>query len=304
MVRVLLILLVLVGGVARADDRVALLPLDAEKGLEIYGQPVASEVARVLRGAKIEVDVIGAKMGVPDSAKLIVDGTITVGKPNKNDIVLLLRIRNPVDGVTLATVSSTAAGIANIDKAAAEVSARLMTVLQERLAALGTPAKLDGGNTGNGGNVHQVQQPPEPELRPMLAVVSMRALESDPLRAALTNQLEAQLRRVYRSPQLVDPAKMARDLATQTVKDSKLDLGMLVDIESYALEIEDSVPIARAHVRIRVSDAVGIVFDRTIVTDSIVGEKLMALPLLAERVAREVFDIARPHLRRKVAAWR
>jgi hypothetical protein len=138
----------------------------------------------------------------------------------------------------------------------------------------------------------------------MLAVVSMHAMESDPLRAALTNQLETQLRRVYRSPQLVDPARMTGELATMTVKDSKLDLGMLLEITSYTLEIEDNVPIARAHVRFRVSDAVGIVFDRVIVTDSIVGEKNMALPDLAERVAREVFDIARPHLRRKVTAWR
>lgn len=156
MPRVLAILLVLVG-VARAD-RIALLPLDAESGLEIYGQPVASEVARVLRGAKIEVDVIGAKMAVPDSAKLIVDGTIAAGKPNKNDIVLALRIRNPVDGVTLATVSSTPTGIASIDKAAAEVSARLVTVLQERLAALRaaqTNIEPDNGN----GNVHHVTQP-------------------------------------------------------------------------------------------------------------------------------------------------
>ena len=138
----------------------------------------------------------------------------------------------------------------------------------------------------------------------MLAVVSMRDMESDPLRAALTVHLDAQLRRVYRTPQLVDPAKMSRELATQTVKDQKLDLGMLLEITSYTLEIEDNVPIARANVRIRVTDAVGIVFDRVVTTDSIVGEKNLSLPLLADRVAREVLDIARPHLKRKVTAWR
>ena len=299
MVRALMIFLVLMGGVARGDDRVALLPLDAEKGLEIYGQPVASEVARALREGKIEIEVIGAKMAVPDTAKLIVDGTIAAGK-NKKDIVLSLRIRNPVDGVVLATVQSTAAGIANIDKAAADVSARLMPALRERLAALRptTPVEPDHGT------VQQVTQPPAPEPRPMLAVVSMRENESDPLRAALTIQLEAQLRKVYRTPQLVDPAKMTRELATDTVKASKLDLGMLLEITSYTLEIEDNIPIARAHVRFRVTDAVGIVFDRVVVTDSVVGEKNMSLAQLAERVAREVLDIARPHLKRKVTAWR
>ncbi len=298
MVRALMIFLVLMGGVARGDDRVALLPLDAEKGLEIYGQPVASEVARALREGKIEIEVIGAKMAVPDSAKLIVDGTIAAGK--KKDIVLSLRIRNPVDGVVLATVQSTAAGIANIDKAAADVSARLMPVLRERLAALRPTTPVDPDH----GTMHEVTQPPAPDLRPMLAVVSMRENESDPLRAALTVQLDAQLRKVYRTPQLVDPAKMTRELATDTVKSSKLDLGMLLEITSYTLEIEDNIPIARAHVRFRVTDAVGIVFDRVVVTDSVVGEKNMSLAQLAERVAREVLDIARPHLKRKVTAWR
>jgi hypothetical protein len=302
MVRVLMILVVLLCGVARAD-RVVLLPLDAEKGLEIYGQPVASEVARALRGAKIETDVIGAKMAVPDNAKLIVDGTIAAGKQNKNDVVLTLRIRNPIDGVTLATVSSTAAGIANIDKAAADVSTRLMAELQERLAALRTSTKVEPDR--DTGNVHHVARPPAPALRPMLAVVSMADVESDFLRAALTAQLDAQLRRVYRSPQLVDPAKMSRELATATVKDSGLDLGMLLEITSYSLEYtDDRVPLARAEVRIRVTDAVGIVFDRTVVTDTVVGEKTLALQQLADRVAREVFDIARPHLRRQVRAWR
>lgn len=309
MLRVLLLFVVLFGAVARAEDRasedrVALLPLDADKGLEIYGQPVASEVARAIRGAKLEIEVIGAKMAVPDSAKLIVDGTIRTSAVNKKSIVLTLRIRNPVDGVVRATVSSTAASIANIDKAAAEVSAQLMTALDKELAALHATEANPAPDTSP--RVHPVsdQGTPAPALRPMLAVVSMTDISADPLRAALTSQLDAQLRRVFRTPQLVDPAKMTRAFATRTVKDSGLDLGMILEISSYALEIEDNVPIARAHVRVRVTDAVGIVFDRVIVTDSIVGEKLMALPQLAERVAREVFDIARPHLRRQVTAWR
>lgn len=297
--RVLLILLVVMGGIARADDRVALLPLDAEATLEIYGQPVASEVARVLRAGNIETEVIGAKMAVPDSAKLIVDGTIAAGK--KNEIVLTLRIRNPVDGVTLATVSSTAAGIANIDKAASDVSARLMTVLRERLAAM---KPVDTKQPDNG-NVHQIETPPAPELKPVLAVVTMRGdNQNDPLRAALTLQLDAQLRRVYRTPQLVDPAKMTAALATRTVAESRLDLGMLLEVSAYSVEIEDGVPIARAHVRVRVTDAVEMLFDRIIVTDSVVGEKNMSMAELAARVAREVLDIARPHLKRKVKAWR
>src|SRR5215468_10544975 len=65
---------------APAGDVVALLPLDADKSLEIYGQPVASELARALVAGNVYVVVVGPRMAVPDNARLIIDGTIALGK--------------------------------------------------------------------------------------------------------------------------------------------------------------------------------------------------------------------------------
>src|SRR5512138_3792161 len=97
-----LVCLLLFGGRAYAET-IAMLPLDGEQRLEIYGQPVAAEIARALRAAGIDVVVVGAKMAVPDHAQLIVDGTIKQAGKGK-DITLSIRIRDPRDGTTLETV--------------------------------------------------------------------------------------------------------------------------------------------------------------------------------------------------------
>src|SRR5665647_1440851 len=121
-------------GRAHADDAVALLPLDADQKLEIYGQPVASELARVLIAGKIDVVVVGQKMAVPERARLIVDGTIRSGKGST--VVLTVRVRTAVDGtVLLPTMEATAPSLANIDKAAADLSARVLTSVRKHLAA-------------------------------------------------------------------------------------------------------------------------------------------------------------------------
>ena len=296
----LVVVIAMVGMLARAhaEPFVALLPLDADPKLEIYGQPVASEVARTLKGANIDIQVVGAKMAVPDQATLIVDGTIKAGKGTQ--IVMSLRIRNPVDGVVLSTVSVTAPSIATIDKAAADVSARLLPILHDKLASATKPAQPEP-TVVRDAPTPSVAKPPE--LRPLLVSISMHAAESEPLRAALTTELDAQVRKVLRTPQLADPAKMTKSLATKTVRDASLDLGIALDVHAYWVE-PGVVPIAHARVRMLVTDAVGIVFDRIIVTDSVVGEKGLDIVALSGRVAREVLDIARPHLKKKVAAWR
>ena len=97
-------------------DSVALLPLDGEKRLEIYGQPVAAELARALNGAGVEVVVVGAKMAVPEKAKLIVDGTI---KAKGQTVTLELRIRDAKDGAELEKLPPSSGQLMNIDKVAA-----------------------------------------------------------------------------------------------------------------------------------------------------------------------------------------
>ena len=85
------------------DNAIALLPLDTDRSLEIYGQPVASELARALVDASVAVVVVGPKMAVPERARLIIDGTIGVGRASS--ITIALRIRNPVDDRSTASPS-------------------------------------------------------------------------------------------------------------------------------------------------------------------------------------------------------
>src|SRR5215211_8557017 len=130
MVRSVVIWLVLLVSFARADS-IALLPLDAEKRLEIYGQPVAAEIARALKAVNLDVVVVGAKMEVPDSAQLIVDGTL---KAKGKEVTVAIRIRNPRDGTVLENVPAQSAPLANIDQAAATISAQVVPLVQKHLA--------------------------------------------------------------------------------------------------------------------------------------------------------------------------
>ena len=47
----------------------------------------------------------------------------------------------------------------------------------------------------------------------------------------------------------------------------------------------------------------GVMFDRVVVTDTVVGERKITEAELAARVAREVLAIVAPHLHRAVPAW-
>lgn len=302
MVRVLVLLALVLGAAPRAhaeapSGAVALLPLDADQRLELYGQPVASEIARALVAGKIDVVVVGPRMAVPERARLIVDGTITNGKGDA--VVLTIRVRNKVDGVVLATMQATADGLANIDKAAAELSGRVLPSVRERLAARPPPVRDVGA-------VHEVVTPPAPapvRLRPLLVAVSAADASTDRLRGPLASAFDTWARVHDREPTPTDPPMLARALASTTVKASGNDLGIALEIGGYTLE-PGAVPRARARVRVRIADTVGVVFDRVVVTDTVVGDKQMPLDALAARVAREVVDIMRPHVARSVVGWR
>lgn len=282
---------------AHADGAVALLPLDTEKKLEIYGQAVASELARVLVAGNVDVVVVGRKMAVPERARLIVDGTIMSGKGA--EVVLTVRVRNTADGTVLATMDATAPTLANIDKAAAEVASRVLPSVRQLLVAL-RPA-------GDAVRPLDDIKPPvvgtTPKLRPMLVAISAQRGDAERLRLPLTTAVTTWARKHLREPSSIDSEALSRKRVTQTVKSSASDLAIGFEILSFEIETH-GIPLGHARVRVRISDAVGIVFDRVIVTDTIVGDKLLTVEQLAERTAREVVDILRPHVKRTVAGWR
>jgi hypothetical protein len=286
-----------------AGDAVALLPLDADRSLEIYGQPVASEIARALGAGNVQVVVVGPKTAVPDRARLIIDGTIALGKASA--VTISLRIRNTVDGVVLENLSATAPGLAKIDSAAAELSARILPIVRDKLAALHRPPADDHGHViqvrspGSGAP----QNPPAPDRPVLVSVVDLRRpAGTGVLLGAFDTAVADWIRGHHREVRKLDPGKLDPRIAASSVAAAGSDLAFGFWILGFTAETAP-LPMARARVRVQITSASAVVFDRVVATDTVVGDRNLTVAELAARVAREVLAILRPHVRRSVASW-
>jgi len=294
----------LAGSVARAQpepDTVALLPLEAEGRVKLYGQPVASEIARALVAGKIDVVVLGPRTPVPERTRLIVDGSV---KTSKGDaVVVSIRIRNPVDGTVLETLTEPADSLETIDKAAAAISGRMLPLVRDRIAALHRTVAP---------NPPEVRQPPVATIEPMMLVGITAArsatIEVEPLRVALVDQVTAWTRASHRVPEPVDSKALIPKLAAKTVAARRAERAMAFEVIGFTIDyvtIEHvRVPLVHARVRVRIADATAVVFDHVIVTDTIVGERNNVPDVLAARTASAVLEILRPHMRRLEPTWR
>lgn len=306
MFRVLVIAVALFASAARVHaDTVALLPLDGEKRFELYGQPIAAEIGRALEAHGVDVVVVGAKMNVPDRAQLIVDGTIKADK--NNAITLAIRIRDPRGGTVLEMLPATAASLTVIDKAAAELSARIVPAVKNHLAALATtaqPAVVDA-------------RPPvdkrvmvDPPVTPRLpAVVTSVASPSaalpvlDFLARGLADELPRWSRQHKREARVVAAAAMSRAAAIGTTQSAGADVGVALEVLSFNVD-PGEVPLGRARARVRIVHKGTILFERVIRTDTIVGDKGITEQEMAARTAREILAIVNAQLRRLVEGWR
>ena len=211
--------------------------------------------------------------------------------------MLALRVRNPVDGTTLATTQATAQGLANIDKAATELSAKILPIVKQQILALDHPADVRVTPP----EVHPAVIAPAP-MHPLLLALTTRRPAGEPLRGALSAALGPWATAVHREPTPIDAGKLAGKLAASAVKAAGGDLALSLEVKSFEVT-PGKVPFARARVRVRIADATAVLFDRVVVTDSVLGERGSTPEVLAQRTAREVLDILRPHLRRLVASW-
>jgi hypothetical protein len=294
------------GARAAHADTIALLPLDADKRLEIYGQPVAAEVGRALKAGGIDVVIVGAKMAVPDKAQLIVDGSIKAGKGDA--ITLTMRIRDPRDGTTLETLPATAVTLTTIDKAAADLSAKIVPSVKSHLATLAKAAAVvtPPATADRPAEPTVAPRPVAPAL-PEVLVSAIAVQTGNPalelLAAAMTHELTGWARSHRHSARLVDASKLARATAPSSVGEVRAPLGVALEILSFTVD-PGAVPMARARVRLRIADATQVTFERVIRTDTIVGDRDITEQGLAARTAREVLAIANAQLRRRVTGWR
>lgn len=283
--------------IARAESEpVALLPLDADARLEIYGQPVAAEIARALTAGKLTVLVVEAKMTIPENAKLVVAGSITA---KGSAVVLGVQVRNPADGSVTDKLEEPAANVAALAKAATKLAERLLPVVKARLEVLRTTVVVD-------------PKRPPPEVRPKnsepvvllgVGVPMTASLYVEPFRQALVDDLNRALRAAHRQPSPVDASTLGKELATQTVATAGASRGMAFEILDYDIE-PGFIPLVRARVRVRIATGSQVQFDRVLTTDTIVGDKAITPGALAARAAREILTILRPHIRKLEPQWR
>jgi hypothetical protein len=289
-------------GQPASGEAVALLPLDADRSLEIYGQPVASEIARALGAGNVQVVVVGPKTAPPERARLIVDGTIALGKANA--VTISLRIRSKVDGVVLETLSATAPGLAKIDGAAAELSARILPIVRDKLAALRKPPPDDHGRVVQVRPPSRAEPAAVPPDRPVLVAIAdlRRPAGTAVLLGAFDTAVVDWVRARGREVRKLDPGKLDPKVAARSVAAEGGGVAFGFWVLGYEHDATP-LPMARARVRVQITDANAVLFDRVIATDTVVGDKGMSVPELAGRVAREVLAIMRPHVRRAVASW-
>ena len=285
---------------ARADEpqhAVALLPLDADAKLELYGQPVASELARALVQGGIEVVVVGPKMAVPAQARLVVDGTIKAGKGDT--VLITVRVRDAIVGTVYDTIPVTAASQTAMDHAAEELSAKVFPSVRGRLEAV---LEEDRKAAAPKDVKPVVTKPPVAKAQALLfAVASSSSASGDALSKALGAELVPWA--AHRHHEAKVSAALGKT-ASVTVAARRADLAIELDVLEVTIDHnDDQIPLATARVRVRISDPQSTVFDRVIVTNTIVGEKNLANDKLIARIAREVLAIAEPHVKRRIPTW-
>ncbi len=280
---------------ASGSHTVALLPLDADARLELYGQPVASELARALSAGALDVVIVGPKLAVPDRAVLVVDGTIKQGAPGApQSIVLAVRVRNPRDGRVIEQVAATAATLSTIDTAAADLSARVLPVLRAQLALLDQAAARDRG-TATTDVITPVTSVTPAVVRVVARPGVAIAVTGGPgsLRDALAPVAAAWITAASREPHPVSATALSGAAGTH----------LAVAVLAYAVATRDGIDLARARVHVVIAGEGVHRFDRVIRTDTVVGRRGESAASLATRVAGEVLAILDPHMRRAVAGW-
>jgi hypothetical protein len=285
---------------------VALLPLDAEARLALYGQPVAAEVARALAAEGLDVAVVGQGDPVPTRAVLVVDGTLR--KSGKTAIALVLRLRDPARAKELVEVAATAKSLIGIDRAAAEAAQKLVPEVRTELAARSrlperpTPPAAGSGSAPAPAPVPA--PPPRIELPPSIMLVASS-------RVAVAGGPEITVAQIVPAfERLVDDARhrpvpprslVGTDLRaiTAEIAASGATLGVTIEVLALELEPRRKVPAGRVRARVRIVRPDGtLVFDRVVRTDTLVGKRGEVDAHLAGYAGAQIADVIRVRLQR------
>jgi hypothetical protein len=287
---------------AGGDQTIALL-LDAHGKLELYGQPVATEVARALEKDGYTVIVVTTTSSVPSQVRLVIDGRIVRGK--KDAVLIEAIVRDPATARQIGELTASAPTLTRIDEAAAELAAGLAPILKAGLAAQARDAVPRVTEPSNGtGDGAAPRKKATRDRRPLalVSVTSQAAPRRDdpspePLLAAGAVRLARLLG--HRSEELRGVA--AADVAGEL---GKRRAALSVQVELLTISYTDrGVVTARARARVRVTGADGrAVFDRVVRTDTLVGGRGDRRDAVARAAVDQIVDIAAPRIREKLEA--
>ena len=275
-------------GTDAPQPTVALLPLATGKGFELYGQPVAAEVARALRAGGLEVVVVSQGATPPARAHLVVDGTIAGGPHGA--VAMQVRVRDLDKGVVVATLDASAPELTQLDHAAADLAARLLGAVKEQLALRDQPKTPPHHDTPPPPPPHhQELSPPPVDLPPAIVWGTSVAPEfPDDAAAGIARALVA--RTAHRG---VDAG------APPDGKPLQGDYGLAIEVEDYGVVL-DGVWTARATARVRWFGADGRqVADRIVHTDTLVGSRKDDRAAMVRYASAQLADILAP----RVLAW-
>jgi hypothetical protein len=265
---------------AAADDHViALLPLAADSKLALYGQPVASEVAKSLEQQGFTIVVVTSTAPVPSSARLVIDGRIV---RDGDSVKLEARVRDPNAGKVVAELSASAPTLTRIDEAAAALATSLAPVLTEGLAAQDKPPPPEDDTPP----VTATDEPPK-DTRPaaLVQIASFTPGAGDP-------PTEGQLTR--------GATRLAKLLGYRS-EDSAQGTTLTVRIELLGIRYgKGGVITARARARVKVFGSSGTVFDRIVRTDTLVGGRGDRKESVLRAAIDEIVDIAMPRVKERL----
>jgi hypothetical protein len=285
---------------ADAPTTIAVIPLQAERRLALYGAPVASELSASLRHAGFEVVLLSDGTEVPTRAWLVVDGRIlNTGKA----ITIELRVRDPEHAVDVARLAAHAVTVNEIDGATKALAADLTRVIEAAQAsrdhALTTPTPtltptttLPPTTTLTPTTTATPTPPPPIDPRPRAVII----VHGKPLHRPSGEELAI--------VPLTTPAmnRLASRLGYRTDSIGARGLTITADLSWVAAGYEGEVPIGRGRVHVTVTRETAIVFDRVVRTDTVVGSRGDRVDTLVRLIAEQVADIVAPRIRERLAA--
>lgn len=296
---------------ADARGKVAVLPFAADGKMALYGQPVAAEVAKVGRAAGLEVVLLAAGADVPSDARLVVDGRLV--KSGKA-IVLEARVRDPERGLDVARRSATAVSLSVVDQAADEVATALVPAIKAGLLEQGeararaqqalalAPASVRP--PADGGVAPPDRPAPTVDRRPLALIALTGALTGPEGQTQIIAPLVAPslVRLADRIGHRAAPLGEGR-LAKPALAVAQGDGALAIVIKVLSVDVHgQAIPQGRARARVLVYDRTGLVYARTIRTDTLVGSRGDRPDTLVRSAVAQVVDVVAPRLREHLAA--